>query len=60
MGLLAPGIDDDALPPYLRSTCDAIDGEGYVSLPTSPGMGYEIEWDYINNNLVEPTSVRPL
>jgi L-alanine-DL-glutamate epimerase-like enolase superfamily enzyme len=57
-GLLAPGIDADAPRPYLRSTCDAIDGEGYVSLPISPGMGYVIEWDYIDDNLVEPTSAR--
>jgi L-alanine-DL-glutamate epimerase-like enolase superfamily enzyme len=53
-GLLAPGVDYDAIPPYLRSTCDVIDSEGYVSLPAGPGMGYDIEWDYINDNLVDP------
>ena len=55
-GLLAPGVDYDAPRPYLRSTCDALDSDGYVTLPTGVGMGYEIEWDYINDNLVDPAA----
>ncbi len=51
-GLLAPGVDYDAPQPYLRSQCDAIDADGYVSLPRAPGMGYDVEWDYINDNLI--------
>jgi L-alanine-DL-glutamate epimerase-like enolase superfamily enzyme len=54
-GLLAPGVDYDTPHPYLRATCDAIDGEGYVTLPRRPGMGYDIEWDFIEDNLIEPT-----
>jgi L-alanine-DL-glutamate epimerase-like enolase superfamily enzyme len=57
-GLLAPGLDYDARPPYLRASCDPIDGEGFVALPTGPGMGYEVEWDFINDNLIEPTLAR--
>jgi L-alanine-DL-glutamate epimerase-like enolase superfamily enzyme len=53
-GLLAPGVDYDAPHPYLRSTCDKLDPDGYVNLPKAPGLGYEIEWDYINDNLVKP------
>ena len=53
-GLLAPGVDYDAPHPYLRNTCDRIDPEGYVHLPKGAGMGYEIEWDYINDNTIEP------
>ena len=55
-GLLAPGVNYDAPHPYLKNTCDKIDNEGYVHMPTGPGMGYEIEWDYINNNLMDPMS----
>ena len=33
-----------------------IDVEGYVHLSQKPGMGYEIEWDYINDNLIDPTT----
>ena len=54
-GLLAPGVDYDAPHPYLKNTCDRIDAEGYVHLPQGPGMGYEIEWDYIDDNLMSPT-----
>jgi L-alanine-DL-glutamate epimerase-like enolase superfamily enzyme len=52
-GLLAPGVDYDAPHPYLGSNCDVIDADGYVSLPQGPGMGYDIKWDYIDDNLVE-------
>jgi L-alanine-DL-glutamate epimerase-like enolase superfamily enzyme len=53
-GLLAPGVDYDAPRPYLRDTCDRLDDEGYVTLPTRPGLGYDIEWDYIRDNQVDP------
>ena len=53
-GLLAPGVDYDARLPYLRRNCDKLDADGYVSLPTSPGLGYEIEWDYIEANILAP------
>jgi L-alanine-DL-glutamate epimerase-like enolase superfamily enzyme len=58
-GLLAPGVDYDAPHPYLRETCDRIDAEGYVHLPSGPGMGYQIEWDYIRDNLVDAATWRP-
>lgn len=56
-GLLAPGVDYDAPHPYLKNTCDKIDAQGYVHMPTGPGMGYEIVWDYIDDNLIDPTSL---
>ncbi|MDB5530106.1 MAG: mandelate racemase [Devosia sp.] len=56
-GLLAPGVDYDAPHPYLKNTCDKIDSEGYVHMPTGPGMGYEIEWDYIDDNLIDPLAL---
>ena len=55
-GLLAPGVDYDKTHPYLTNNCDKIDAEGYVHLSQKPGMGYEIEWDYINDNLIDPTT----
>jgi L-alanine-DL-glutamate epimerase-like enolase superfamily enzyme len=56
-GLLAPGVDYDAPHPYLKNTCDRIDAEGYVHMPKGPGMGYEIEWDYIDANLIDPLAL---
>lgn len=49
-GLLAPGLDYDTPPPYLVQIADPMDSEGYVHLPTEPGMGYRLVWDYINDN----------
>jgi L-alanine-DL-glutamate epimerase-like enolase superfamily enzyme len=49
-GLLAPGVAYDTPPPYLRQICDPMDDEGFVRVPQGPGMGYEIEWDYIEDN----------
>lgn len=56
-GLLAPGVDYDAPHPYLHNTCDRIDADGFVHMPKGPGMGYDINWDYIDGNLIDPTSV---
>ena len=30
-GLLAPGVNYDAPPPYLRSNCDALDDDGHAA-----------------------------
>jgi L-alanine-DL-glutamate epimerase-like enolase superfamily enzyme len=55
-GLMAPGVDIDAPHPYLAETCDMIDADGYVHLPTLPGLGYDIQWDYIEANLIDPNT----
>jgi L-alanine-DL-glutamate epimerase-like enolase superfamily enzyme len=52
-GLLAPGVEYDVPPPYLRQICDPMDEQGFVRVPQGPGMGYEIEWDYIKDNQLE-------
>jgi len=49
-GLLAPGVDYDAPPAYLNTPLDVLDPDGYVSLPSRPGLGYDINWDYIEAN----------
>ncbi len=51
-GLLAPGIDCNTALPYLEDIGDRMDSEGHVHLPQEPGMGYRINWDYIEDNLV--------
>ena len=58
-GLLAPGVDYDAPHPYLRHTCDRIDPDGYITLPSTPGLGYEIVWDYVQDNLVSVVDRQP-
>jgi L-alanine-DL-glutamate epimerase-like enolase superfamily enzyme len=48
-GLLAPGVDFDAPHPYLNTPLDVMDEDGYVHLPTSPGLGYDLNWTYIRD-----------
>ncbi len=52
-GLLAPGLDYETPPPYWEEICDPMDSDGYVTVPQEPGMGYKINWDYINDNLIK-------
>jgi L-alanine-DL-glutamate epimerase-like enolase superfamily enzyme len=49
-GLLAPGVDYDAPHPYLKRNVDPMDAHGMIAMPTAPGLGYEIVWDYIEEN----------
>jgi L-alanine-DL-glutamate epimerase-like enolase superfamily enzyme len=51
-GLLHPFIDYDEVPEYLNARADAMDADGYVHLPQIPGLGDDLNFDYINNNLV--------
>ncbi len=59
-GLLAPGVDYDVTPAYLTTPLDALEPDGYVSLPQRPGLGYEIEWEYIRENRIETLTPTPL
>jgi len=51
-GLVAPGVDCNDPPPYLKSICDPLDDEGYVAVPSQVGMGYDLIWEYIEENRV--------
>ncbi len=51
-GLLAPGYDYDVPPPYLAAIADPMDEAGYVKVPQLPGMGYVIDWDYVEAHRV--------
>ena len=52
-GLLHPFIDHEEPAPYLHALCDPMDDEGYVHIPQKPGLGLDINWDYIEANRVE-------
>jgi L-alanine-DL-glutamate epimerase-like enolase superfamily enzyme len=51
-GLLAPGVNYDVTPPYLREAPDTLGADGYVTIPTRPGLGYDINWDYIQEHRI--------
>ena len=51
-GLLHPHFDYDAVPEYLHNRADTMDAEGFVHLPQRPGLGDDLNFDYIDANLV--------
>ena len=53
-GLLHPFIDYDEVPGYLNSIIDPMDSDGYIPLPERPGLGEDINFEYIDEHLVEP------
>lgn len=52
-GLEALGYVYDQQLPYLENRCDPMDDEGYVHISQEPGMGYKINWDYIEANRLD-------
>ena len=51
-GLLHPFIDYDEVEPWLNSKIEDLDDEGYVHMPQTPGLGEDINFDYIDDNIV--------
>lgn len=49
-GLVGPGVDYDATAPYLKAPCDPMTPDGYVTVPQTPGLGYDIQWDFIDQH----------
>ena len=52
-GLLHPFIDYDEVPAWLNSAVDPMDDEGYVHVSDDPGLGWDINWDYVADNRVD-------
>ena len=51
-GLLHPHFDYDAVPEYLHCRADTMDADGFVHLPQAPGLGDDLNFDYIDAHLV--------
>jgi L-alanine-DL-glutamate epimerase-like enolase superfamily enzyme len=51
-GLLHPFLDHDQPAPWLHEIVDPLDKEGYVHISQRPGLGEDINFDYIRGNLV--------
>ncbi len=47
-GLLHPFVDYEAAPAYLNSLFDPMDDDGYINMPTLPGLGMDINFGYID------------
>lgn len=51
-GLLHPRLDYEKPKPWLKEIYDPMDSEGMVTIPTGPGLGWKIDFDYIENNRI--------
>ncbi|MCA1644116.1 MAG: enolase [Chloroflexi bacterium] len=52
-GLLHPFVDYDAPPGWLNESVDPMDGQGFVHVSERPGLGMNINFDYIRDNQIE-------
>jgi L-alanine-DL-glutamate epimerase-like enolase superfamily enzyme len=52
-GLLHPFIDFDEVPPWLNSHLAPMDEEGYVHVSDLPGLGLDLDFDYIDSHRVD-------
>jgi L-alanine-DL-glutamate epimerase-like enolase superfamily enzyme len=55
-GLLHPFIDYEQPKPWLNELEDPMDDEGYVHISQKPGLGQDINFDYIRENRIEKTA----
>lgn len=55
LGLVHPGVKTNRPPVYIdySDDLDAIDSEGNVHAPDGPGIGVDIDWDYIRRNEID-------
>jgi L-alanine-DL-glutamate epimerase-like enolase superfamily enzyme len=51
-GLLHPFIDYDKVDPWLKRAVDPMDEQGYVHISQQPGLGWDFNWDYIDDHLI--------
>jgi len=51
-GLLHPMYDYEKTEPWFREKLDPMDKQGYVHISQKPGLGMEIDWDFIGENTV--------
>lgn len=52
-GLLHPFIDYELPPPWLHQLVDPMDERGFVHVSRDPGLGWDINFDYIRDNGIE-------
>lgn len=52
-GLLHPFLDYEIPQPWLNEITDPMDSEGYVHVSDQPGLGWNINFDYIHDNLIK-------
>ncbi|MBT3266721.1 enolase [Candidatus Poribacteria bacterium] len=51
-GLLHPFVDYEQPSPWLNELTDPMDDEGFVHVSQEPGLGWNINWDYIETHSI--------
>jgi L-alanine-DL-glutamate epimerase-like enolase superfamily enzyme len=51
-GWIHPFFDYEKPPPYLKERVDPMDKNGYVHISQRPGLGLNINWDYVEENTI--------
>ena len=52
-GLLHPFTDYERVPPHMNGIVDPMDQDGFVALPSRPGLGQDINFKHIDANIVD-------
>jgi L-alanine-DL-glutamate epimerase-like enolase superfamily enzyme len=52
-GLLHPFIDYDRPAAWLNAPDDPMDAEGFVHVSQLPGLGQDVDWDYVRDNTLK-------
>jgi L-alanine-DL-glutamate epimerase-like enolase superfamily enzyme len=52
LGLVHPGVKTNRPPVYIDYS-DDLDSEGNVHAPDGPGIGVDLDWDYIRKHEVD-------
>jgi L-alanine-DL-glutamate epimerase-like enolase superfamily enzyme len=51
-GMLHPLLDYETPKPWFKGLYDSMDKQGMVTIPQEPGLGWNLDMDYIQNNLL--------
>lgn len=52
-GLLHPNYDYESATPWLKEVIDTVDSQSHVHISQKPGLGMEIDWDFIEENKIK-------
>lgn len=52
-GLLHPHVVHEAQTPWYAEVVDAIDDQGMIQIAPAPGLGFAIDWDFVNGNTLQ-------
>jgi L-alanine-DL-glutamate epimerase-like enolase superfamily enzyme len=52
-GLLHPHLDYEAQTPWLAEIADPLDAEGNIAISRRPGLGQEIDWDFVRDHTIQ-------